>query len=72
MVPRRAPVCPSPGPTWSRSLRSSLSPDNVAEAIRTVHPYAVDVSSGVESSRGVKDPALIEAFCRAVHAADRA
>ena len=39
-------------------------------AIRIVRPYAVDVASGVEIERGVKDPDLIEAFCRAVREAD--
>jgi phosphoribosylanthranilate isomerase len=51
-------------------LAGGLTPQNVGEAIRAVRPFAVDVSSGVERDRGVKDPALIEAFCRAVQAAD--
>lgn len=51
-------------------LAGGLTPENVGEAIRAVRPWAVDVSSGVERERGMKDPALIEAFCRAVREAD--
>jgi len=43
-------------------LAGGLNPDNVFAAIRAVHPHAVDVASGVESSPGVKDPLLVERF----------
>lgn len=51
-------------------LSGGLSVNNVAVAISQVAPYGVDVSSGVESARGVKSESLIESFCQAVQRAD--
>lgn len=47
-------------------LSGGLNPDNVRNAIRAVGPYAVDVSSGVESSPGIKDQTKLERFMEAV------
>jgi phosphoribosylanthranilate isomerase len=47
-------------------LSGGLTPDNVAEAIDVVRPFAVDVASGVEVEPGHKDPARMEAFVEAV------
>lgn len=51
-------------------IAGGLHAGNVGEAIAACRPYAVDVSSGVESAPGVKDAAKIRAFCRAVREAD--
>ena len=66
------------GRTWDWSLLTQrrhktpymvaggLTPENVAEAIAVTHPWGVDVSSGVESAPGIKDPAKLEALFAAV------
>lgn len=51
-------------------LSGGLNAQNVAEGIQRLRPWAVDVSSGVESAKGIKDAALIHQFVRAVQQAD--
>jgi phosphoribosylanthranilate isomerase len=75
-----APV-PGRGDSWDYSmpvlrglkgkwvLAGGLTPDNVTTAISLASPWGVDVSSGVESSRGVKDTVLIERFVQAAKSA---
>jgi len=53
-------------------IAGGIDEHNVGEVIRTLRPYAVDVSSGVEDAPGVKNPEKIARFCAAVRAADAA
>ncbi|MEY3953803.1 MAG: hypothetical protein RLZZ397_683 [Pseudomonadota bacterium] len=51
-------------------LSGGLTPANVADGIRLIRPWAVDVSSGIEQAKGLKNPALMQAFVAAVRSAD--
>ena len=62
LVPRRVPR--------PVVLSGGLSPANVIDGITHVRPWAVDVSSGVETAKGQKDAALMRQFCEAVREAD--
>ncbi len=50
-------------------LAGGLTPENVADAIRQVHPYAVDVATGIETAPGIKDHKKITAFIAAARSA---
>lgn len=51
-------------------IAGGLDASNIAQVIKTLRPYAVDVSSGVEDEPGIKNPQKIAEFCAAVRAAD--
>ena len=61
-----------PGVPLPVVLSGGLNPANVADGLRRLRPWAVDVSSGVESAKGIKDAGLMRRFCQAVRQFDAA
>ena len=59
-----------PGVACPLVLSGGLNPANVADGVQRLRPWAVDVSSGVEAAKGLKDVALMREFCLAVRRAD--
>ena len=59
-----------PGVACRLVLSGGLNPANVTDGIHCVRPWAVDVSSGVEAAKGVKDAVLMQQFCAEVQRAD--
>ena len=59
-----------PGVACRLVLSGGLNPANVTDGMLRVRPWAVDVSSGVEAAKGVKDAGLMRRFCEAVRASD--
>jgi phosphoribosylanthranilate isomerase len=59
-----------PGVPCPVVLSGGLNPANATDGVLRVRPWAVDVSSGVESAKGIKDAALMRRFCHAVRDAD--
>ena len=61
-----------PGVPLPVVLSGGLNPANVADGLRRLRPWAVDVSSGVESAKGIKDASAMRRFCQAVRQFDAA
>ena len=68
---KATPIVASLGRTERIVIAGGLTPDNISQAIGILHPWGVDVASGVEASPGRKDPEKVRAFVRTVREVDR-
>ena len=65
-----SPLNSSPKVHYQYSLRGGIRPENVKSAIETIRPHGIDLCSGVEASKGIKDPSKLKRLMEQIEQAD--